>query len=173
TVIIMTSNVGAQYIDQMQSIGFSKGVEETYGDMKEKVMTALREGFRPEFLNRLDDIIVFDVLSKETIKSIVSIQVDIVKKRLAEKEIDLIINDSVFELLAEEGYNPQYGARPIKRLIQTKILNPVATMMISNKVFSGESVVVDRNDKEVTFEVKKEKSTNLSKIKSTQNKVLK
>lgn len=173
TVIIMTSNVGAQYIDKMQSIGFGNGGDETYGNMKEKVTAALKDAFRPEFLNRLDDIIVFDVLSKETIKSIVSIQVDVVKKRLQEKDIDLVITESVLELLAEEGYNPQYGARPLKRLIQTKILNPVATMMISNKVLSGGIVFVDRNGNELTFEVKKGKSTNPGKIKSPRNKVLK
>lgn len=173
TVIIMTSNVGAQYIDQMQSIGFSKGAEETYGNMKDKVMDSLRNAFRPEFLNRLDDIIVFDVLSKDTIKSIVSIQVDIIKKRLAEKEIDLIISDAVLDKLAVEGYNPQYGARPLKRLIQTKILNPVATMMIGNKVLSGGTVLVDLKNGELTFEVKKEKGPTTSKTKAPRNKVLK
>jgi ATP-dependent Clp protease ATP-binding subunit ClpB len=173
TVIIMTSNVGAQYIDKMQSIGFGSGEDENYGNMKDKVMTALKDAFRPEFLNRLDDIIVFDVLSKETIKSIVSIQVDIVKKRLMEKDIDLVISDSVLELLAEEGYNPQFGARPLKRLIQTKILNPVATMMISNKVLSGGSVFVDRMGNELSFDVKKGKSSNSGKVKTPRNKVLK
>jgi ATP-dependent Clp protease ATP-binding subunit ClpB len=172
TVIIMTSNVGAQYIDQMQTIGFSKGGEESYEGMKEKVTDALKLAFRPEFLNRLDDIIVFDVLSRETIKSIVSIQVDIVKKRLAEKEIDLVLSDAVLEKLASEGYNPQYGARPLKRLIQTKILNPVATMMIGNKVLTGGTVYVDLKDNELTFEVKREKG-NSSKIKTPRNKVLK
>ncbi len=173
TVIIMTSNVGAQYIDKMQSIGFGSGGDENYGNMKDKVMTALKDAFRPEFLNRLDDIIVFDVLSKETIKSIVSIQVDIVKKRLMEKDIDLVISDSVLELLAEEGYNPQFGARPLKRLIQTKILNPVATMMISNKVLSGGSVFVDRMGSELSFDVRKGNSSNPRKIKTPRNKVLK
>jgi len=173
TVIIMTSNVGAQYIDKMQSIGFGNGGDETYGNMKDKVMNALKDAFRPEFLNRLDDIIVFDVLSKETIKSIVSIQVDVVKKRLLEKDIELVITESVLDLLAEEGYNPQFGARPLKRLIQTKILNPVATMMISNKVLSGGIVVVDRNGSELTFEVQKGKPTNTGKIKPSRNKVLK
>src|ERR1035437_4668656 len=128
TVIILTSNVGAEFIDKMQTIGFSKGGEkEGYQNVKEKLLEALKTRFRPEFLNRLDDIIVFDVLSKETIKSIVGIQIDLIKKRLAEKEIELVIADDVLTLLADEGYNPEYGARPLKRLIQNKILNPVAT----------------------------------------------
>ncbi|MDB5194375.1 MAG: protein disaggregation chaperone [Parcubacteria group bacterium] len=164
TVIIMTSNVGAQYIDKMQSIGFSSGEKSTYENVKDKVLEALKEQFRPEFLNRLDDIIVFDVLPKEVIKEIVKIQVDVVKKRLLEKEIELVISDEVLEVLAEEGYNPQYGARPLKRLIQTKILNPVATMMIGNKILSGGRILVglkaasaSSTDKEFTFDVEKGK----------------
>ncbi|MDP2651121.1 MAG: AAA family ATPase [bacterium] len=155
TIIILTSNVGANYIDKMQSIGFSKGEVSAYEDVKEKVLDALKENFRPEFLNRVDDIIVFDVLSKEAIRSIVNIQVEEVKKRLAEKEIDLVISSAVLEKLTQEGYNPQYGARPLKRLIQEKILNPVATMMIMNKVMSGGVVSVDIRDGEFIFDVKK------------------
>ena len=155
TVIIMTSNVGAQYIDKMQAIGFSKGEKESYESVKDKVLDALKDQFRPEFLNRLDDILVFDVLTEENIKNIVNIQVDVVKKRLQEKEIELVISDAVLTELAKEGYSPQYGARPLKRLIQTKILNPVATMMISNKVLSGGTVLVDKKNGEFTFDVKK------------------
>lgn len=157
TVIIMTSNIGAQYIDKMQSIGFDDGEKETYENVKEKLLSALKEHFRPEFLNRLDDIIVFDVLSKEAIKEIVNIQIEIIKKRLADKEINLSITESVLELLAKEGYNPQYGARPLKRLIQEKILNPVASMMISNKVLSGGMVLVDVKDKQLTFDIRRSK----------------
>ncbi|MDB5266508.1 MAG: clpB [Parcubacteria group bacterium] len=158
TVIILTSNVGAEYIDRMQSIGFSKGGEkESYDGMKDKLMNSLKNQFRPEFLNRLDEIVVFDVLSKETIHSIVKIQIEAVQKRLAEKEIELVVSDPVVDLLAEEGYNPEFGARPLKRLIQTKILNPVATMMIGNKVLSGGTVMVGRKGKELAFEVVKGK----------------
>ncbi len=146
TVIIMTSNIGANYIDKMQSIGFSKGEKEEYEQVKDKVASALKDHFRPEFLNRLDDVIIFDVLSREAIKEIVSIQVDVVKKRLAEKEIELMVSDTAIDFLAKEGYNPQYGARPLKRLIQEKILNPVANMMIAGKVLSGGSIAVDLKD---------------------------
>lgn len=155
TIIILTSNAGAQYIDKMQSIGFSKGEKENYENVKDKIMEALKDQFRPEFLNRLDDIIVFDVLSQENIKGIVKIQVEFVQKRLADKEIELVVSDAVLEELAKEGYNPQYGARPLKRLIQTKILNPVATMMISNKVLRGGTVLVDKKGGEFVFDVKK------------------
>lgn len=157
TVIIMTSNIGAQHIDKMQSIGFSRGDKDDYELVKEKVLESLKDHFRPEFLNRLDDVIVFDVLSKEAIKEIVKIQIEIVKSRLAEKEIELVVSDAVIELLAKDGYNPQYGARPLKRMIQEKILNPVASMMIANKVLSGGTVSVDLVADQFDFEVTKGK----------------
>ncbi len=155
TVIIMTSNIGAQYIDKMQAIGFSKGDEANYEAVKEKVLSTLKDHFRPEFLNRLDDIIIFDVLSHEAIREIVKIQIDIIKKRLEEKEIELSVTDAVLDILAKEGYNPQYGARPLKRMIQDKILNPVASMMIGNKVLSGGTVSVDVSNGQFSFDVKK------------------
>ncbi len=155
TVIIMTSNVGAQYIDKMQSIGFSRGDKDDYGEVKEKILAALKDHFRPEFLNRLDDIIIFDVLSKEAIKEIVKIQIALVEKRLKEKEIELSVSSVVVEQLSKEGYNPQYGARPLKRLIQDKILNPVASMMISNKVLSGGVISVGVHSGEFSFDVRK------------------
>ncbi|MHB0978111.1 MAG: ATP-dependent Clp protease ATP-binding subunit [Minisyncoccota bacterium] len=158
TVIIMTSNVGSEYIDKMQSIGFSKGGEkEDYQNSKDKVVGALKDQFRPEFLNRLDDIVVFDVLSKDVIRTIVDIQIANIKERLATKDIELVVADSVLDDLSAEGYNPQYGARPLKRLIQTKILNPVANMMITNKILSGGTVLVDKKNGEFTFEVIKGK----------------
>jgi ATP-dependent Clp protease ATP-binding subunit ClpA len=171
TVIILTSNVGAEFIDRMQSVGFSKGGDaEDYQNIKDKVLEALKNHFRPEFLNRLDEIVVFDILSRETIRSIVNIQIDAIKKRLAEKEIELVVAPGIYDLLAEEGYNPQYGARPLKRLIQTKILNPVATMMISNKVLSGGTVMVNLKGKELTFEVVKGRRSGAALTRSHREK---
>lgn len=168
TVIIMTSNIGAEYIDKMQSIGFSKGGDkENYESVKDKVTGALKDYFRPEFLNRLDDIIIFDVLSKEAIKTIVEIQIEQIKKRLEDKEIVLEVTEKVIEVLAKEGYNPQYGARPLKRLIQTKILNPVANLMIDRKVLTGGTVIVDFKGTEFLFEVIKGKKGKLSGYKLT------
>ena len=170
----MTSNIGAQYIDKMQTIGFSNGEKDNYENVKEKVLSTLKEHFRPEFLNRLDDIVVFDVLSREAIREIVNIQIDIIKKRLEEKEINLKVTEAVFELVAKEGYNPQYGARPLKRIIQEKILNPVASMMISNKVLSGGMVLVDVRDGNFTFDVKKSRrSGSVSTVASKREPVLK
>jgi ATP-dependent Clp protease ATP-binding subunit ClpB len=174
TVIIMTSNIGAQYIDKMQSIGFSHGEKSDYEMVKEKVLSTLKDHFRPEFLNRLDDTIIFDVLSKEAIKEIVRIQIEIVKARLKEKEIELSVSDAVLELLANEGYNPQYGARPLKRLIQEKILNPVATMMINSKVLSGGTIAVDVQNGQFTFDVRKSaRSSRVSSISPRKEAVAK
>lgn len=159
TVIILTSNIGAQYIDKMEKIGFTSDSTDKskYNDVKGKVMESLKDYFRPEFLNRLDSIILFDVLSQESIKEIVKIQVDQVIKRLEEKEIKLEIAPTVLEYLAKEGYNPQYGARPLKRLIQEKILTPVAGFMISQGVGKGGAISVGVKNGEFTFDVKKGK----------------
>ena len=155
TVIILTSNIGAQYIDKMQKIGFSRNSQTDYENIKEKVMESLKDYFRPEFLNRLDDIIIFDILSQEAIKEIVEIQVNLIKGRLTQKEIELNVSLDVLTYLSKGGYNPQYGARPLKRLIQNKILNPVAELIISQGVMKGGQVTVGLKDEKFTFDVKK------------------
>jgi len=169
TVIILTSNIGAQYIDKMEKIGFASGGGDkaNYEDAKTRVLGALKDHFRPEFLNRLDDIVVFDILSHEAIAEIVNIQIGLIKERLSQKEIKLTLSDAVLIHLAKEGYSPQYGARPLKRLIQTKILTPIASLMISKGISKGGSISVDikpapRSFSEVgggelTFSVKKGK----------------
>jgi ATP-dependent Clp protease ATP-binding subunit ClpB len=163
TVVILTSNIGAHYIDKMEKIGFAEKSEakQDYEEAKQKVMEALKDNFRPEFLNRLDDIILFNILSPEAVGDIVRIQVELVMKRLAEKEITLEVSKTAYEFLAKEGYNPQYGARPLKRLIQNKILTPVAGMMISKGVLKGGTVTVDVKNGEFVFDVKKGKKGSL------------
>ncbi len=159
SVIIMTSNIGAEHIDKMSGLGFSSGAfsthDERYEQAKSKVMDSLKEFFRPEFLNRLDEIVLFNILSPEAVKEIVRMQVDIVAQRLAEKRITLTFTPAAIEHLAREGYNPQYGARPLKRLIQTKILTSVANMMVARGVMEGGSVVVDYLDNDFKFEVRR------------------
>ncbi len=146
-VIIMTSNIGAEHIDKMSSLGFGSGLtvshEAKYEQVKGKVMDALKDYFRPEFLNRLDEIVLFNILTPAAIQDIVRMQVDIVAIRLADKQITLSLTPAAIEYLAKEGYNTQYGARPLKRLIQTKLLTPIANMMISRGVMDGGSVVAD------------------------------
>jgi len=166
SVIIMTSNIGSEHIDKMSGLGFGSGLSRTEGEryeqVKEKVMGSLKEFFRPEFLNRLDEIILFNILSTNAIMDIVRMQTDIVAKRLEEKHISLTLTEAAIAHLAKEGYSPQYGARPLKRLIQTKILTPIANMMVARGVLEGGSVAVDFDpaggaDKkgDFTFDVRK------------------
>jgi len=156
SVIILTSNIGSQFIEKMESMGFtSNTTEEDYRGVKDKVVEALKDYFRPEFLNRLDEIIVFDVLSKETIRDIVSIQIKQITSRLTEKEINITLSNEALEYLGKEGYNPSYGARPLKRLIQTAVLNPIATLIVSRGVSAGDSIHVSVKDGKLHTEVKK------------------
>lgn len=158
TIIILTSNIGSQFVEKMESIGFSNNKDkQDYSAVKGKVMEALKDHFRPEFLNRLDEIIVFDILSPEAIKEIVNLRVQVVKERLSGRGIDFKISDEALSYLAKEGYDPHYGARPLNRLIQTKILNPVATYIISNGVKKGDTVIVSVKNKELVIENQKGK----------------
>ena len=165
TIIIMTSNIGAEHIDRMSSFGFKidKDEEAEYGQAKDKVMETLKDFFRPEFLNRLDEIIVFDILSPETIRKIVEIQVGEVEKRLAHKDIELAVNKDVYEYLAREGYDPKMGARPLKRVIQSKILTPVANMMVGEGMLQGGKVKVALKKDELEFDIKKQGKKRASK----------
>lgn len=164
TVIIMTSNLGAQHIERMEKLGFARNTENqdkvNYDDAKSKINTALKDFFRPEFLNRVDSTIIFDILSPEAIVEIVKIQVREVVKRLSEKQIELILTPAVYEFMAKEGYSPQYGARPLRRLIQNKILTPVANMIIGQKVRKGGFITVDVKDGKFVFDVKKTRKSN-------------
>lgn len=158
SIIILTSNIGSEFIDKMSNFGFSHAAGDQvaeYNQTKDKVMNALKDYFRPEFLNRLDEIILFNILSPEAIKDIVNMQVKIVQDRLKGKEISLEIMPEVYDFLAKEGYNPQYGARPLKRLIQSKILTPVASFMVSQGVMEGGTIIVGLKGGEFTFDVKK------------------
>ncbi len=158
TIIILTSNIGSQFIEKMESIGFSNNSDvQDYNNTKEKVMETLKDHFRPEFLNRLDEIIVFDILSVEAIKEIVNLRIKVVVDRLATKGISFEINEEALAYLAKEGYDPHYGARPLNRLIQNKILNPVASFIISNGVKRGSTVYVSVKNNELLIETKKGK----------------
>ena len=170
TIIIMTSNIGSQFVEKMESIGFTNGGAKTdYGNVKGKVMEALKDHFRPEFLNRIDEIVLFDVLSKEAIREIVTLRTKVVSDRLLSKGIALDITNEALDFMAKEGYDPHYGARPLNRLIQSKILNPVASFIISNNIGKGDTVRVVVKDNTLAIETsrqsKKAKSTILSRNK--------
>jgi ATP-dependent Clp protease ATP-binding subunit ClpB len=175
TIIIMTSNIGAEHIDRMSSFGFAKdkGDVAQYVQAKDKVMASLKNYFRPEFLNRLDEIIIFDILSPETIRSIVEMQVEEVRKRLAGKEIALSVSTEVYDFLAKEGYDPKFGARPLKRIIQSKILTPVASMMVGQGMLKGGTVKVTMKKNELAFEITKKGSqrSTIGKTTSIKKKV--
>jgi ATP-dependent Clp protease ATP-binding subunit ClpB len=143
TVLIMTSNVGSTYI---QELG---GQNDEL--MRERVMDALRQQFRPEFLNRIDETIIFRSLGREQIGAIIDIQLGLVVKRLQERKIQLHLSDKAKALLAEEGYDPVYGARPLKRTIQKRILDPLAMKVLEGAFTEGDTVVVDVHDGAVTF----------------------
>ena len=164
TIIILTSNIGSQFVEKMESIGFSNNSDhQDYSAMKDKVLEALKDNFRPEFLNRLDEIVVFDVLPPSAILKIVDLRVQVVKERLKAKDIGFKISSDALSYLAKEGYNPHYGARPLNRLIQNKILNPVASYIISNGVKKGDTVVVTVKNNEIVIETQKGKiKTNVS-----------
>jgi len=128
--------------------------------LKEKVMDSLKEQFRPEFINRIDDIVIFNYLTKEDIKKIVELELKKVVKRLEKKEIKLKVTEKAKKLLAEKGFDQNLGARPLKRVIQKKVLNPLALEIVSGLVKKGERVVVDAEKEKITF-----KSATLSKKK--------
>lgn len=160
TIIVLTSNIGGEFIDRLANIGFGKaGATEAtrYEETKAKVMEALKEHFRPEFLNRLDDIIIFDILAKEALAQIVNAQVEDVMKRLTQKRIALAIKPEVYAWLAEKGYNPQYGARPLRRTIQDTILTPLASMMVAQGVMEGGTVTISIKDDAPDFKVEKKR----------------
>ena len=145
-------------MDRLAHIGFGSSDAtdiSRYEETKERVMGALKDHFRPEFLNRLDDIIIFDVLGKEALTGIVERQVEETVGRLATKRIALTITPEVKAWLAEKGYSPQYGARPLRRLIQDKILTPLASMMLAEGVMEGGTVTVTLKNDEPVFEVRK------------------
>jgi ATP-dependent Clp protease ATP-binding subunit ClpB len=144
TVIIMTSNIGSQYITE----------EESKEARSRLVMDALRTHFRPEFLNRVDEIIIFDRLTEEDLKKIVEIQLRGLTKRLEQQKITLDLSDSAKELIAREGYDPVYGARPLKRTIQKEILNPLSIDILEGKVREGQTVRVNAKDGALAFKAR-------------------
>lgn len=161
TVIVMTSNIGSEFIDKMQTMGFGTGdssIDAEYAQTKDKVIEHLKDYFRPEFINRLDEIISFDILSPEIVRNIVDVQVKKIAERLEQKEISLIIATDVLDKLGKEGYNPQFGARPLRRLIQEKILNPVANAMIKERLLTGATVTVSLKNDELVVKIEKKKS---------------
>jgi ATP-dependent Clp protease ATP-binding subunit ClpB len=148
TVIVMTSNIGSAEIQRMAT----ENAPEWEVDAKVKNM--LRDYFRPEFLNRIDETILFHSLSKEQIEKIVDVQLGFLRKRLATRGLKLALSDEAKKLIADEGFDPQYGARPLKRVIQQRIENSLASRILSGAFDEGDTIHVeaDPSKREFTFE---------------------
>lgn len=156
TIIIMTSNIGSEEIAQSKEIGFENHVEKRKDKknkekekLREKIEEKLREYFKPEFLNRIDEIIIFNYLSQNDLEKIVSLQIKELSKRLKEKDINILITKEAKKLIIKKGYNETFGARPIKRTIQNLIMNPLAQMIINSKVQSGDKVKITAKGEEI------------------------
>jgi ATP-dependent Clp protease ATP-binding subunit ClpB len=150
TVIIMTSNIGSERILEFSG----KTDTAAYEVMKEAVLTEMRHHFRPEFLNRIDEIVVFHSLSEEELKKILGVQLGRLRARLAEQHIDLALTETAATHLAREGYDPVYGARPLKRAIQKELETPIGRRLLAGEIKDGDKVIVDWKDGEFTFSTK-------------------
>jgi len=147
TILIMTSNIGSQWIYEMN--------EQNRESIIQKVMDSLRQNFKPEFLNRIDEVIIFNSLDKEKIVKIVDIQLDILKKRLQDKRVSLEVTTRAKEFLAEKGYDPHYGARPLKRTIQRYIQDPIALKILEGVFKEGDKIETDLDEKNEKLTFKK------------------
>ncbi|MEK4222185.1 ATP-dependent protease ATP-binding subunit ClpC [Bacillus sp. FSL W8-0116] len=155
TVLIMTSNVGAEALKKNKYVGFNiQDGEQEFKDMKGKVLEELKRAFRPEFLNRIDEIIVFHSLEKDQLKQIVSLMSDQLTKRLKEQHIELELTDKAKEKIAEEGYDPEYGARPLRRAIQKHIEDRLSEELLKGNIHPGQNVVIDVENNEFVVKTK-------------------
>jgi ATP-dependent Clp protease ATP-binding subunit ClpB len=144
TVLVMTSNLGSEAIQSLTESG-------DYAQIKSTVMGVVAQHFRPEFINRVDDIVVFHPLSRDDVRSIATIQFEVLKRRLAEQDIELALQPDAADALAEEGYDPVYGARPLKRVIQKRVENPLANRLLAGDFAPGDVIHVRVVDGEYTF----------------------
>ncbi len=163
TLILMTSNIGAKWIQGARGLGFTiasdeeSRLESEYEKMKGRVMEALRKTFRPEFLNRLDGVMVFHSLSKQEITQIVELELRTLRMQLAEQDMELVLTEAARLAIAEEGYNPEYGARPLRRVIQSRIQDPLSEALLANEFKPGDTIQVDYREMETEDGEKEER----------------
>ena len=150
TVVIMTSNLGTEEF-QRQAIGFSRQTKSEQERQKNAIETALKQTFRPEFLNRLDEVVIFHALTEEQIKQIVDLLMKDVQKRLAERNITFELSEEAKDQLAKEGFDPVFGARPLRRTLQRKVENPLSTKILQGEFKQGDHVLVDAGTEGFTF----------------------
>ncbi len=145
TIIVMTSNIGSEHI-----LGVA-GDDSKYEEMRKRVTESLRSHFRPEFVNRVDDVIIFHTLTKDELRKIVGIQLKRIERLLAEQKITLAMSEQAQDYLTDAGYDPVYGARPLKRAIQRELENPIATKILENMFIEGDTIFIDCGDQGLTF----------------------
>jgi ATP-dependent Clp protease ATP-binding subunit ClpB len=150
----MTSNLGSQIIQENYNKAKNVDDEELFERTKVEVMLTLKSSLRPEFLNRVDEVIMFTPLLKSQIESIVKLQLRLLSDRLEKSEINLVVTPDALNYLAEKGYDPQYGARPVKRVIQKEVMNELSKFILSGKIDKSEPVVLDVFDKQIVFRKK-------------------
>ena len=154
TVVIMTSNIGTEFAQKGATLGFMRPGETETSDEREihqKIQQDLKKTFRPEFLNRIDEIIIFHTLSQEQVKQIVDFQMEEISTRLAEQGLTVELTEAAREWLAEEGYDPQFGARPLKRTLQQRVESPLSVKLLRGIFQSGDTVVIDIGEEGLTF----------------------
>jgi len=160
TVVIMTSNTGVELIKRETSIGFAtqkdaaKARRQSYESMKEKVLGEVKKTFRPEFINRIDEIIVFHELTEEQLRSIVDLMAKDLQKRLAERKLRIELTEEAKSWLAKEGYDPVFGARPLRRVIERYVENPLSTKLLRGEFKEGDMIKVDLGDEGLAFTAK-------------------
>jgi ATP-dependent Clp protease ATP-binding subunit ClpB len=145
TIIIMTSNIGSQYILDIA------GDDSRYEEMRSRVMDVMRNSFRPEFLNRIDEIIIFHALQKSELREIVKLQIQRLEERLADQKLSLKMSDAALDFLAEIGYDPVYGARPLKRAVQRYLETAIAKAILRGEFKGGDTIFVDVEDERLNL----------------------
>jgi ATP-dependent Clp protease ATP-binding subunit ClpB len=151
TIVIMTSNIGSPIIQEYFT-GGQKMSSKEHAKMEDMVKMELKKHFRPEFLNRVDDTIIFHSLNEEQLEAIVDIQLNRLEKRLGQQQIDLALDKSAKRLLAQEGFDPQFGARPLKRAIQEELLDPLAMKLLEGEIKPGDRIRAKAVDHHLEFE---------------------
>ncbi|MFH0847413.1 MAG: AAA family ATPase, partial [Chloroflexota bacterium] len=157
SIVVMTSNIGAEIIRKSSTLGFVSHANETktqqldYDAMKEKLLAELKKSFRPEFLNRIDAVVVFHALDKEQIRQIVELMLSAVAKQLQEKGIKIEVTDAAKELLGTKGFDPVFGARPLRRVIQTMLEDKLAEAVLRGEFRSGDTIIADVSGEEITL----------------------
>jgi ATP-dependent Clp protease ATP-binding subunit ClpB len=163
-IIVMTSNVGSEHILNVQ------GEDSDYEEIYKQVNQALRNHFRPEFLNRIDDLIIFHGLKKSELKQIVAIQIQGIQRLLSEQKITIELSTAAQDRIVNIGYDPAYGARPLKRAIQRELQNPIATMILDNTFTAGDKIIVDCVEESLIFDKESSQTVEVETAKLPQGK---